>query len=628
VLRRIGRWDAVDRTLIGVFLLAVLFYLWTAATSQPMSLHAGSSDRYNLLASAFLHFRLSVGAAPADLLHLRNPYNPAENLRLVSGPTDASSVNDDVLYNGQLYFVWGPAPALVLLVPMHLLGFEPSASVTVAIFATVGLGFALAALRVLIRTIGVESLWMCALAGLALAFSSVIPFLLRTPSASIDTLAGGWCFSMAGIWLALSAIAEKRASLTRIVLMSLCFGLAALSRPALGLTALVMVVVYLSLPHSESPRRLLIGLIGPVGVCGPLLLAYNQARFGHPLEFGSRHQLTGYDSQTAPLGHLGYVLPGAWPYLGALPRLSAVFPFIVLTPPPLSEVSGLAIPEWTAGLLPMVPIVIFLAALPWIWRRRPAPVGTLALALIVLACVGVVLIVVPAYQFFAPTERYEVEFATLFVLGGLTGWLVLSRISHRLWRRFALVGGAILIVWGCMTGFAVSFVNPDGPTSELAVKHPGTWSTLEDIGSPLSTVIAMIAGHPLLASVSALEIGPHRPERYTGLETEPAAFLLAAGEQAHFTIVSPEHERALLSAAIVQRHASKASFPPVAVQITGPGDSGHSYVIPEKAGRLEIPVQLNTGVNHFTLTPQPAAAHQAIPNVKALLVEDLSVSGN
>jgi hypothetical protein len=250
---RVAHWDSIDLALGGIFLFTAIFYLWTAATSQPLTLHGGPTDRYNLLANAFLHLHLSIGRAPAEILHLKDPYNPGENRFLLKGTTDATSISDDILYNGNLYFLWGPAPAIVLLVPLHLLGFEPSGSVTVSVFAIAGLGFALAALRVLIRKIGNRTLWMCALAGLAIAFSSVIPFLLRTPSVTEDTIAGGYCFTMAGVWLAISAIADRRASLVRVALMSLCFGLAMLSRPALGLTALILVPVYMSL-RAIAPR--------------------------------------------------------------------------------------------------------------------------------------------------------------------------------------------------------------------------------------------------------------------------------------------------------------------------------------------------------------------------------------
>lgn len=604
-------------------MFAAIFYVWTAATSQPLSLHDGSADRYNLLANALLHLHLSIGNAPTELLNLKDPYNPSENRFLLHGPTDATSIGDDLLYKGHLYFVWGPAPAIVLLIPLHLLGFEPSASVTASIFSIAGLGFALAALRVLIRKIGIETLWMCTLAGLALAFSSVIPFILRYPFITDDTLAGGYCFAMIGIWLAISAIADRRASPVRITLMSLCFGLAALSRPALALIALILVPVYTSLRPGRSHRELLMTLACPVGVCFLLLLAYNQARFHQPLEFGGRYQLSGYDAPTAPFDHLSYVLPGVLPYAVAIPRLSIIFPFLLLVPPPASPPAGLGGPEMTGGLLPMAPIVVFIAALPWVWRHRPAPLGTLAGALIILAGVGVVIPLLFAYQSFSSTERYEVEFSTLLVLGGLAGWLALSTGPRSRRRQLVRIGGGVLVVWGCLMGWAISLV---GYTNPLALNHPGTWATLEDIGSPLSTLIAQAAGHPVMASVSAKNLGPFEPVRYTGLGSGPNSLTLSVDEQARFAVVSPDHRRASLVGLMSQRHQAEASFPPVAVHLKGPGGTSHNYSLPAASGEVLIPVELNRGVNHFVLSPQLTVESQINPSLPVLLIENLKVA--
>ena len=112
---RVRSWagDRVNVALGGVLLVAGAFYLWTAGTSFPLTLHGGELDRYNLLATALLHLRLSIGAAPAGLVHLAEPYAPAQNKPFLIGVTDAASINDDVLYRGHLYFLWGPAPALV-----------------------------------------------------------------------------------------------------------------------------------------------------------------------------------------------------------------------------------------------------------------------------------------------------------------------------------------------------------------------------------------------------------------------------------------------------------------------------------------------------------------------------------
>jgi hypothetical protein len=617
------RLRAVDRVDVGlgaVLLLACAFFLWTAGSAVPLSLHGGLGDRYNLLATALLHFHLSVGPAPLAFAHLSYPYDPHLYGSMVEGVNDATSVNDDILYHGHLYFLWGPAPALVLLVPLHLLGLEPSASVTVAFYGTLGTGFALATLRVILRRIGDTPLWMCTLAGLALAFTSAVPFLLRTPATSEDTLAGGLCFTMAGIWLAASTLANRQASIPRLACASLCFGLAAGSRPTLGLTALVLVPVYMSLRATRPRRTLLMALSAPVGTCFALLLAYNQARFHQPLEFGLHYQLTGYDSGTAPLGRLSYIPSGARSFALTSPLLGPVFPFISIKLPQGSFPAGLVPSEITGGLLPMAPITAFALALPWIWRRRPKLLGDLAGPLLILAGAGVTIALLAAYETFATTERYEVDFLSLFMLAGLSSWLALSRVLHghlqRLWR---IVGG-LLAAWGCIAGVAISFF---GYGKSLAVTHPNTWKALEDLSSPISAAIANVVGHPVLAGISALNLTQVPSRDAAGHRVQITVFSLSSVERAELTIVSPDARTVALVASV--RLSAGGRY---ALRIDGSGNAGRSYPLPQVGGVVHIPVRLGWGLNRLALTPVVTSARNLPATAQVVLVRGLSLQSD
>ncbi len=480
--------DRVNLALGAVFLLVAVFYLWTAATSYTLELNGSQTDPYNVLATAFLHLHLSVGRPPAGLLRLPEPYNPVANSTFQLHPRD---IHDFALYHGKLYLTWGPTPVLVLFIPLHLFGLEPSTSLAAAIFAVVGLGFALAVLRVVLRQLGRAPLWMCALAALALALSSVMPFTLRRPEVYEGAIAAGFCFAMAGIWLAVSALLERRASLLRLALASLCFGLAVGARPPLAAAALVLVPVYLSFRATLPQRGLLIALLAPLGVCGLLLALYNQVRFGSPLEVGTKYALAGFNQYTAHFGDASYVVPGAWYYLLSPPRPSILFPFLQVAPPPESFPGTLPANyqsfELTAGLLPMAPILVFLGALPWIWRRRPKLLGSLGTPLLILAGAGAFGLLFLSYEFYATTERYEVDFAPLFLFGALAAWLALSVHLRGGRRQLVRIGGALLALWGCFAGIAISFT---GYANLLQANYPSTWSTLESISSPLSSAIA------------------------------------------------------------------------------------------------------------------------------------------
>ncbi len=627
--------DRVNLALGAVFVAGAAFYLWTAGTSYPLALNGGvQSNPYNVLASAFLHLHLSVGRPPAGLLKLPEPYNPVANSTFQLHPRD---IHDFALYHGKLYITWGPTPVIVLFIPLRLFGLEPSTSLTAAIFAVVGLGFALAVLRVVLRQLGRAPLWMGALAALALALSSVMPFTLRRPEVYEDAIASGFCFAMAGIWLAVSALLERRASLRRLALMSLCFGLAVGARPTLAAAALVLVPVYLSFRATRPRRGLLIALLAPIGVCGLLLVLYNQVRFGSPLEVGTKYALAGFNQHTAHFGDTSYVAPGVWYYLLVPPRLSILLPFLQISPPPESYPGTLPANyqafELTAGLLPMAPILVFLGALPWIWRRRPKLLGSLGTPLLILAGAGAFGLLFLSYEFYATTERYEVDFAPLFLFGALAAWLALAVHLRGRYRRLVRIGGALLVVWGCFAGIAIGFT---GYADLLDVNYPSTWSALERISSPLSRAIALVSGGPVLAEVNAAKVIHASPVTYTNLTASTTAFGLSVGERAKLTIVSPDSQTAVLVArmtpVIVAATSATGSTSPAVLLVRGPGHVSNTYTIPPGTEERRIPVQLSPGLDRLTLSALAApavAGKPAIPATQqALVFTNLSLAGS
>ncbi len=591
--------DRTSAALIGVFLLGASFYFWRATYATPLALHGGESSPYNELADAFLHLRLWVVHVPQAALGPGNPYNPAQRSAFLLGYPDYS------LYGHYLYISWGPVPVLVLLVPLHLLGFEPSASVIMTPFVIVGLGFALAALRVIVRKIGEVRLWMCILAAFTLACASVIPYILRFPLVYHEEIAGGYCFAMAGIWLGVSAVVDRRASPMRLTLMSLCIGLATGSRVTLGVMALLLVAVYVSLRTTRPRRGLLVALGTPFAVCVLLLAAYNQARFGSVLENGVRYQINGISTYTAHFGELSFLAPGLWSYLIAPPRLVALFPFFLINYPQVSyplelPAHYIVLSEETGGLLTMAPIAIFLVALPWIWRRRPAALGPLAPFLLAMAVAGLICMTFVSYEIYISTERYETDYMTLLLFGALAAWLALSGEAHGRRRRLIRVGGGLLAAWSCLTGMATGL--------EELQRRPNAWRTMVNLSSPLSTAIAVVAGHAILAEVSG-GIAQRAAPTYTNLGTEATGFSLTAGSQTELTIISPESREIMLVADVSAGPALGAGGS-LQARIVGPGHVSHSYRMPVGGEEARIPIRVSTGVNRLVVSPVASAEHR------------------
>ncbi len=629
---RLGRLanDQVNVVLAIVFLVAAAFYIWTAATSIPLALNGWSDDPYNRLATAFLHFHVSALAAPPGLLHLPEPYDPNQNAPF----QNSLNIHDYILYGGQLYVSWGPAPVLTLLVPMHLLGLGPSVSFVVTVFSVVGLGFALAALRVLLRWARNPSPWICALAAFAVAISSMVPTILRRPEVYESAVAGGFCFAMAGIWLAMSALVDRRTSLPRLALMSLSFGLATGSRPTLGVLGLLLLPVYLSLRGTPTRRASLLALAGPIAVCFLLLMAYNQARFGSPTEFGLKYVLASWNSRTEVYGDPNYLLPATWNYMLSPPRPMALFPFVELGPPPETYPfhSNYTGAQLIGGFLPMTPIGIFLIGLPWLWRRRPALLEPLSPVFLICALSGVLTVLFISYELPGSAERYTVDFTTLFMLGSLGVWLALGNSLHGRARRLVHVGGGVLLAWGCLMGFAVSL---KGEENLLATNYPGLWSKLERAGEPISRVLTGLVGHPAVTVISSPDVIAVDPVGYLGLGTGPTTFAFGGAEPASITIVSPGSRKIELVgtaySAIVNASggATRSLAGLTHIVVSGPGNRSYLYKIPSPGGGpIRLPLQLDGGVNHIQLTPEPTirrASKTGRPPVQALEILHLAL---
>ncbi len=581
-----------DRTSLGllvIFLLVSLTYLWRAALAVPLALHGSHSAPYNELADAFLHFRLWVG-------HLSARPHGHEPLQPWLRPAVLTRYADFAMSNDYLYLTWGPAPVLVWLVPLHMLGFEPSESVIILPFAIAGLGFSLAALRVIIRQLGGVSWWIAMLAALTLAYCSTAPYLVLRTSVYYEAVAAGYCFTMAGAWLALSAIEAGRPSLLRLALTSLCFGLATASRPTLGVTVVVLVAVYASLRSARQVRGWIVALALPVTACFALLAGYDQARFGNPLQYGTEDQLN-YLYHTSYWGSLSYVPVALWSYLVTPPHLSILFPFLYITTPeltyPLSlPAHYLAFSEETGGLLAMSPIVLFLVALPWIWRRRPALLGSLTGPLLAMAGAGIACLLLLSYELISTTERYEGDYTSLVLLGAVAAWLALSSAPSVRRRKLIAAIGGILATWGCLTGLAVGGER---------LQNDGVLHTATDIGSPISTAIATLVGHPVLAEVyTPDEAGTI--ETSTNLETNVTSFWLTARDQAaEVVIVSPDEREVALAGRMVVGPAIGRGVQPDFV-LDGPGQAARVLRAPLQEGELDIPVHLGQGVNRLVLS--------------------------
>jgi hypothetical protein len=594
---------------VGLLVAFLAFYVWTAASSLPISFHSGSDGALGRLADALLHGRASIADASKGLVALDNPYDPVANAVYRAGQDSPFGLHDLSLYQGRMYVYWGPTPAVVLFAPAQLLGFSFSQTLASALFGFAALLFSVLLLLALVRRYAPATPgWMVNGGVILLGLANVIPYTIRRAIVYEVSITSGLCFAMLGVLLIVTGVLRERPSAARLAGGSLSLGLAVGARPTHVITAAVMIVFALWAGRTvkrEARARLLVALLAPIGICAVLLMAYNVVRFGSPAEFGLSYQLAGTDVTQRASPSLSYLLPGLWYFLVAPVRVLLTFPFVQLPPPPKypfhvpATYDGV---EPTAGLLYLTPLVLLLLFVPWLRRRRslePAAVRIIG----ALTLIGLLLVVAAAITFWGTTMRYEVDFTTFLLIPALLVWFAMAGVARRR-RRLVTIGGTVLVVWGSVLGLALSFTGWGQP---LRSAHPALWSDLTRLTSPVSRVMATAGGGARISFVDAPRGvgGAGALPDYLTLGQEDTDFFLDV-RPVVLQIVAPTARRIRLGANVIRGPGAPAGTP---LQIVVRPKGGAPVVAPVRGTtatgeRIALSLRLHGGVNDLILYPR------------------------
>lgn len=473
-------------------------YFWTAATNPDPG-----GSYHGLLAEAFEDGRTSVSIEPApELLALPDPYDPAAN--------PPYRLHDASLYQGRYYLYFGPAPAAVLFLPLRSVGVDLSDRWAAPILAFGGFVCAAALLLFLIgrylpRT---PAAWRL-VAVAALGTGNVVLFLLRRTAVYETAIGAGYLFLMLAALLLVVGALRERPSLPLIGAGSLALGLAVGSRANMALAAPLLVWAWWRAvgPRSGWRRgpvvRAALAAAGPFVACLALLALYNVVRFGSPTEFGTSYQLAGFNPTQFDFFSLDRLAPGAWFYLLQPPSLGLDFPFIELAPDYPGTLPAGFFVEPVAGVIPVTPLLLFLAAVPVLaWRARERGARELVGLGGLMVAVALALPVISLVSLGGATERYEVDFISLLIIPAAIAWLWLAdRLRGAPWpRRAILAMGAAAVAFCALANLAFGVV---GYYDGLRTTHPETYERLEATFAWVPTIGATLQGRPVV-----LEVGP------------------------------------------------------------------------------------------------------------------------
>lgn len=248
---------------------------------------------YGFLTDAFAHGQLHLGIAPdPHLLKMNYPYDPNQ--------TKPYRLHDATLHDGKYYLYWGPVPVLLRFITLDL--FEEGFYTYLYV-----LGCACFSLLILrqIKKIYFKELsdWYVLLTFIYLAFNGAVLHLIACIGIYYESIAAAQFFFLGGFYFYLKSMAsqERRRHTYYLWAASLFMALSTGSRITFIFPAILVIgyelyriKAYLFLETWDTKVALKSLAILTPFTCLLLILAwYNAQRFGNPLEFGLKEQLTG-----------------------------------------------------------------------------------------------------------------------------------------------------------------------------------------------------------------------------------------------------------------------------------------------------------------------------------------------
>jgi hypothetical protein len=266
---------------------------------------------YNMLVKAFAKGQLYIDEAP---------------------PEDYS------VFGGKRYLYFGPVPALIRLPVWLLLGTGiPSGLMIVLFCAGSAVLFVITMSELTLVEESSDALLKVVFA-LLFIFNGYSLLMTEIPTIHHEAIAAAMFFLMSSIYLLAKTRKQGNVpSVATAVLMGLSLACCLASRATYVFSCAVVAVAFIARIWfcEEGDRKKpapVAAIIAIIAVAGGLLLAYNYARFGDPLEFGMKYQMSAYRDYLiagnfARYEHVPYNL---WSLFFRMPLLLPDFPFLDL----------------------------------------------------------------------------------------------------------------------------------------------------------------------------------------------------------------------------------------------------------------------------------------------------------
>jgi tetratricopeptide (TPR) repeat protein len=436
--------------------LVIGFFAWSARSGLLEAQASGANNTYyNLLVQGFRAGQLDLKAElPPGFIGLADPYDPIANEDYRYH--DGYPLHDLSYYHGKMYLYFGVSPVLVLFGPYAALtGHYLLHKDAVVIFCVVGFLASVGLLCAVWRRYFPEiSLAVVAAGTLALGLATFLPVILPRCDVYEVAISCGYALMMLALVALWGALHQPQRRGWWLAAASLAYGLAVGARPSLLFGAVVLLV---PVAQSWRERRPLWGPLlaatGPIALIGLGLMLYNTLRFGNPLEFGLRYELSAHGEATQQHFSPRYLWFNFMVFFLEPAQWSGRFPFVHDIAVPSAPTGYVERVEHPFGVLTNIPIVWLALAAPLAWRSRLSEESSILRGFLAAVALlfGICALTVCLHN--SACIRYQVDYVPTLMVLAVVGLFGLERVLARrlAWRR------AARSAWNLLLFFSLAF---------------------------------------------------------------------------------------------------------------------------------------------------------------------------
>ena len=463
-------------------LVVLAIFLCTASYINDFSKERGHYDYYSKqFVDAIMSSNVSLEELPKEgILSLENPYDPIA--RGEAGVIrERDYIWDAALYEGKYYVYFGILPALILLVPYHIITGEYMICATAVLIFSVLTAISMKALikNIFTRFFKEIPFKFMLFSLIILLFGSQILILNGIPRFYELPIISGIFFAITGINFMFVATKSKDIKYKYMFISCLLLSLSVACRPTDLFASLIIlpVIIKIFIKNIRDKKNILRNILAvciPYLTVGFLLMYYNYIRFGSIFEFGASYQLTINDMSNLS-NRFMVIGMGLICNLFSIPNTVPSFPFLYNHNNLLTFYGYYYIENMIGGLFILVPTCFAIFGLYKIFKNSKNK--ELFETILIYTIVGFLICVI-SIMMGGSMQRYIVDYAWILIIAGCLSFteiynLYKSDEAKNIIKRVFGILTIYIIIINCCAGIVSekSFMKNNSPKEYYKLKY-------------------------------------------------------------------------------------------------------------------------------------------------------------